>query len=147
MARGKKSKTSGSCFFAKVLRGFFEEMEEEKKKQKNKKKRRKLRGRLLRDMNDLYRGFGKRYNDDDDEDEDVEDEENEEDGEDGEDDEEEDEDDEDDDEDDDEEDADDSGRGCGIAGRNAKGPADPIEMMSGLGRYFNASDYDQDYEE
>ncbi len=147
MAVGKNKKF-GSCFFAKVLRGFLEEMEEEKKKHRN--KRRKHRGNCFRDMNDFYSGFGKRHNDDDDDDDDdddLDDEENEDEEEDDDDEEDEDEDKEDYDDDEDEDEADDQGRGCGIAGEKAKGRRDPMELMSGLGRYFNASDYDEDYEE
>jgi hypothetical protein len=140
MARAK-SKNPGPCFFGKVLRGFLEEMEEEKKHRKNGRKR---RGNCFFDMNDLYGGFGNRYDDDDDDEEDLEDDEDDED--DDEDDEDDDEDDEDDDEDEDD-DADDPGRGCGLAGGNADGGKSPMELLSGLGRYFNASDYDKDYEE
>ena len=134
MARAK-SKNPGACFIGRVLQGFWEEMEEEKKHRKN---RRKHRGNGFCDMNDLYCGYGNRYNDDDEDDE--------EDLEDDDEDDEEDDDDEDDDEDDDD-DADDSGRGCGLAGGKADGGKRPMELMNGLGRYFNASDYDKDYEE
>ena len=88
-------------------------------------------------MDDLYDGFGDRYDYDDDEDDDDEDEDViDDDDDDG---------DEDviDDDDDDDDDDDSSPRGCSRRGKKK----DPMEMMSKLGRYFNASDYDEDYEE
>ena len=123
----RRDRMFGPYFIAKVLKGFMEEMEEENKSYR--KKRRKHRRDRSKDMDDIYKGFGDRYDyDDEDEDDDEDDDDDVID-------------DEDDDDDDDEEDS--SLRGCSRSGKKK----DPMEMMSKLGRYFNASDYDEDYEE
>ena len=124
---GEKNRMSAPCFFAKMLKGFLEEAEEEKKKRR--KRRRHNRSRFA-DMDDMYCGFGNRYGEDEDDEEDgIEDEEEENIFND----------------DDDEED--DWGRGCGPADRKNTDSIDMMKRVGGLGRYFNASDYDEDYEE
>lgn len=125
---GSDRRMPGLCFIAKALKGFMEEMEEEREEHR-KRRRKNLRGRFG-DMDDLYGGFGDRYDDDDDNDDDDDDADSEES-------------DDDTDRDDDDDDRDSSQRGCARPARR-KGS---MKMMAGLGRYFNASDYDEDYEE
>ena len=133
----ESKKAFGPFYFARLIRGFMEELEEEEKKRR-KKRRKRMRNRF-EDMNDFYSGFGDRYDDEDeDEDDDVDEAEDVED--------EEDDDDDDDDEDDDDDDDDDDGkssRGCA----REPGKKDVRRLLRRAGRYFSASDYDKDYEE
>ncbi len=155
----EQDKMFGPKFFAKVVKGFLEELEEEEEKRSTRHERRHTghrRHKGFGDLNDMYGGFGncpddlgdkyggfgecpddlnEKYGgfgdrfDDGDDDFDDDDDGNEDDK-----------------EDDDKED-DDRFRGCEMPKPKKGEMQDPMAMMSKLGRYFSASDYDKDYED
>ena len=61
----KRNVICGLGFMAKVLKGFFDEIE--KADEENEAERRHLRRHHFGDMDSIYSGFGDRYEDDDDE--------------------------------------------------------------------------------
>ncbi len=120
MSKNRK-RMYGLFYFARMLKEFMEGFEEDEKKRR-KKRRKRMRNRF-EDMNDFYSGFGDRYEDDEDEDDDADEAEDAEDEDDG-------------------EDDDENRSARGFMRQLSK--KDRRDIMRGIGRYFSASDYEED---